>query len=66
MEHTGYILFIPSYKKYYSFFANVDDPFMANFYFSQEEAINKKNELEDVYRNNVDVLKVKKTIKIVN
>jgi hypothetical protein len=65
MEYIGYILFFKSLKLYYGEFGQVGDPFDALFYFDKEKALCVKEELEQEYSDNVDIIKVQKTIKII-
>lgn len=67
MEHIGYILFITKVELYFrKFGGETGDPFEAKFYILQEEAIAKKSELEEMYGTSVNLVKVKRTVKIVH
>lgn len=65
MEHIGYILsFVDLNKCFYSKYGSTDSPFDADFYFNKDDAIKMKKILEGFHKQNIEVIKVKKTIHI--
>lgn len=66
MEHIGYILSFTGLKTYYCDSGETTDPFECKFYIHQEEAATKRSELEKFYKKEVNLIKVKRTIKIVS
>jgi hypothetical protein len=66
MEYTGYILGFQDKKCFYCESGITDDPFEALFFFDKGKATNLKNEIEDEYQNNFYIIKVKKTIHVID
>lgn len=66
MEYIGFILSFTDYDKcYYSDQGNTDNPFEANFYINEDEAIRMQEIIKGFHKQNVEPIKVKKTISII-
>ena len=67
MENIGYILSYKDFEKHYynSQYGITDNPFDADFYINKEDAIKISKILSGFHKQDIEIIKVKKTISII-